>query len=464
MTEQFISRPVAFVDWGADVNYISPYDDPFGMVYELLFHTLMHDEVLIQDETLALSPKLAKYFVEDLPKWVLQEIFETGAVKVLTLHPQFQPEDLADLFFRSPIIARTRYIERNVYREFTPNNVQNRFHNALDGILMLDQETNRSVGSYGKMQILPKFARKLTRVLSKEYYREWRRDSFQLDGEIEDAFISWIGDPNAAQDEAKKRGVKVKTPTVQNETIVFSRSLGEELAALFDRTRQNGMQKLMQTTFADVFCQNELADGHFSPALTELLFRPLSGGDRDEPVVRIDTELNLSARLPALKPGFGKVIREVRDTQAGREFRLEVAEIGKHPNLERFKFKWDSVAEEIAIRMETGPEFKLRPFSGNVGEAFLGGLMVGGIFAMAHHDKLGPQHLMHAFGHALWGGGVYMCGDWLREAVAAYRRQNVLRAEIEGAVSLRCTPVSGWAESEDAVDQPERAEQELSGK
>lgn len=453
MTAQFISRPMALVDWGADVHYISPCHDPRGTVYELLFHTLLHDAVLIQDETLALSPKLAKYFVEDLQEWVLPEIFDTGAVKVLTLHPRFQPEDLADFFLRAPIVARARYIERNVYRPFTPDNVQNRFHNALDRILLSDKERHRPADANGEMQILPKFARTLTRVLSDEYYREWRRDTFQLDGEIEDAFIRWISDPEAAQDEAMRRGVQVKTPTEQHGTIVFSRSLGEELAALFDGTLRKGMQRLLQTTFADVFCQNELADGHFSPALTELLFEARSGGDTEEPVVRIETELNLSARLPELKPGFGQVIREVRDTTAGRALRQEMAELGERLNLEQFKFRWDSVAEEIAARMEPGPEFKLRPFLGKVGEGLLGGLVVSGIFALASSEELGKRLLLESLGHGMWGGaGVYMGGDWLREAVAAYRRQNVLRTEIERAVSLRCTPVSGRAEPEDAVD------------
>ena len=98
MNKQSKSQPLALTDWAANVEGISR--DCETLLWELTLHHFLRDEVLVQDEALAQSARLADWFIGNAINQeyfrVLEELVEVGVVTVIVLDPMQYPEDLKE--------------------------------------------------------------------------------------------------------------------------------------------------------------------------------------------------------------------------------------------------------------------------------------------------------------------------------------------------------------------------------
>ena len=114
------------------------------------------------------------------------------------------------------------------------------------------------------------------------------------------------------------------------------------------------MQNLLQTVFAKVFTEREMATGRYSSALRECLHpgARLEGEIPEDADLSFDTSVEVPVRLPQVRPGFARVLADVRQSVPGKRLRALVA--ARAP-FEKQQQAWQGVAEELAVRL---PVFK----------------------------------------------------------------------------------------------------------
>ncbi len=88
--EPFTNR-ILMSDWAANVEYITPSLEFEDFISELILHSLVRDEILVQDEALAQSNKLADWFAVCENARILDELFDIGTVVVLKQRPSEFP-------------------------------------------------------------------------------------------------------------------------------------------------------------------------------------------------------------------------------------------------------------------------------------------------------------------------------------------------------------------------------------
>jgi hypothetical protein len=126
-------------DWAANVERIAR--DRNTLLWELSLHSLLRDKILIQDEALAQSEKLALWFKDDEHFRLLEELIDaTDAFVVITQDPRTYPTDeLQALAHVSPVRARAEYILHHSAKHGKPfklKEYQTRFHRKVDELLI----------------------------------------------------------------------------------------------------------------------------------------------------------------------------------------------------------------------------------------------------------------------------------------------------------------------------------------
>ncbi|HEV3075441.1 MAG TPA: hypothetical protein VHB47_13560, partial [Thermoanaerobaculia bacterium] len=109
MAREHYASAVVLTDWGAKTEGLSASRD--ALLQELLLLSLVYDQLLIQDEVLALSTKLARWFTSGKDFDLLRRCLSIGSIVILT-HHAYGSDDLAELALRHPITARAKYIAR----------------------------------------------------------------------------------------------------------------------------------------------------------------------------------------------------------------------------------------------------------------------------------------------------------------------------------------------------------------
>ena len=145
-------------DWAADVEYISPSRRLVPTIWELMLQSLLRVEVLLQDEVLALSERLANWHrASSINARLLHEVLDIPGIMILRLPLTAYPDDLKAQALVSPICARQEYIRRTSKgaRPFLPTLAQSEFASALDKTL--SPEKLRETGKVPKVSAEPIF-------------------------------------------------------------------------------------------------------------------------------------------------------------------------------------------------------------------------------------------------------------------------------------------------------------------
>lgn len=356
MNKQSKSQPLALTDWAANVEGISR--DCETLLWELTLHHFLRDEVLVQDEALAQSARLADWFIGNAINQeyfrVLEELVEVGVVTVIVLDPMQYPEDLKELARHSPIAARAAQIQRESRKHGEPFQLtakQEHFHRRLDLIL---KETNatrvRHEGS-NKKKVHHYFADYLLRVLRNDICDTWSQRCFQLDGASRKELAGFIEDPLTAVKRVKRDKPEAVT-SVMLEDPRFTRNLGHLLADTFrgDEAKKTAINNLIHSAYAAAFCKIEGgACGRYTDDLHEILLSSTALSRDRVPTVRLDPRFVVPVGLPPLKRGIGDIVSTVRTTDACERLRTGVRVSEAH--FEREREDWTAISQELAHRV-----------------------------------------------------------------------------------------------------------------
>jgi len=136
MNSKYSSRLI-LSDWAASENAIP--QNRQRILEELLVLSLVFDEILIQDDILALNMNLANMFAPQNYFNILEQLIESGALVILS-HPLYlyPDDDIKDRAKVSPIFSRAEYIKRYGTagdKVFNPTDKQLHFYKCIDECL-----------------------------------------------------------------------------------------------------------------------------------------------------------------------------------------------------------------------------------------------------------------------------------------------------------------------------------------
>jgi hypothetical protein len=124
--------------------------------------------------------------------------------------------------------------------------------------------------------------------------------------------------------------------------------VGVQTAAVFPGETAHGLQSLIETVFAEVFCQQESADGRYGRLLCDL---PIEAEIEEIEsahsinVVQVDT---IPVKLPIPGPNFSEIINKVRGMQSGKTLRREMSMLGPEPTFRSVSRACRDVAADLA--------------------------------------------------------------------------------------------------------------------
>lgn len=414
-----------------------------SFVWELMLYSLLRDEVLIPDEALVLSEKFAKVFSRR-PR-LLDELFDIGSLVVLKYPREAYPDpDLQELSVKSPMDARSKYIQRYTTRGpklFSPTPDQLRISSDLDRILKDRPSAHRETGQHSTINVFDRFSEEMVKVLSDRRYRSWLLAAFPGTTEkMLSAFQTYAVEPDKATRRIIEKG-KSPRPDPQGR---FTRSVAYQVAETYDKRQARAMQAVVQTVFACVFDQRERAIGRYSSVLREMLV--LSGDSADEndtpPSITIDAVVRRTLYLPRPQPGFSRIIREIREHDEGKRLR-DAVRLRSTRAFEEQCDAWKAVADLLARKVVPSEPVD-----------------VVGILASIPYTKI----LTTAFivETACWLGhppvtaefwktfgvkkaialGISIAGNLYRQVTAHWYKRQELRSMLEDAVHFRCTDLT----------------------
>jgi hypothetical protein len=428
---------VVLTDWGANTEGLSGSRD--ALLQQLLLLSLVYDEVLIQDEVLALSKKLSRWFARGQDFELLRRCLEIGAIKVLT-HRAYGSDELAEMAVQRPISARARYIARVGTKEeklFEPTLRQEVFHRQLDEAM--PNSVRRPVGARDPFDIMASFGAILKDVLRQPEYARWLRRAFRgVTPGIAAEFANFVDDPENGVRALRAAGKEPRF-VVDEGRVVFNRSLAYQLSELYGQGAANALQRLAASTFAAPFCWRESALGRFSDDLPELLWLPDEGPGRGhlEAAVTVEAVVDTKVVVPRIGEEFVDAVSEVRASEAGRKLRKSVRRLGQTAAFDEHVTAWQEVAEALAMRLNRPRRMTARTALLNIGgHGVIGTLVDAGAKAAlgeaaALPEIIGASLLTHGLGVCFHHGYALMRNDLRRQA---------LSRSLERAVEFRCSP------------------------
>ena len=437
-----IASQLILTDWAANLESIAA--NPNALFWELVLHCLLYDKVLIQDEALAQSKRLARWFGAPGTRWFLEELVDTGAIQVLVQNAKGYPDPLRDLATMSPIAARSQYIVRHGAKqgvEFAPSKTQERFHAHIDGILRTRPSQIRSRKAGADLHQL--FQGKMLEALDDEDCTAWITRG-GIDTRHRDELRSLIENPAGIADRARRSGVPLQLDPRFGDDPRFTRTLGHALAATYPEHSQP-INAMVHSAFAAVICETEeYAAGRYTPALRELWLskdQPFVHERQDSiPIVRVERALRVPLDLPPLAPGIGKVIAETRNSPAGRLLRSARTQYGSDITFGAHVDRWRAVAEELAKRITRKSGNSLGAIvaqsAGSAGKGAIGALITG-----PWADGLEAQSLnvLEAVATGAIIRGALSIGQLGIRMIRAAGASHKLAEQIAETVQLRCS-------------------------
>lgn len=433
---------VVLTDLSAGVESLPEKAEEF--LCQIAVLALLYDEVLIQDEVLALSKKLARWMVGPEYLRILKECLDLGLVRILTHPERAYPPELREQAEKNPILARANYIEKystKGQRDFHPTKKQQAFYEEFSFLKPSESIGCRPVGSQARLDLLDvrkTFGVILRDVLSEGLYSQWRRQAFNgVSSAMAQDFIGYIEHPEIAWARLRDVGRDVSHYD-ENAEPVFTRSLGYQVAYEFYSPRQaNAMARLIQSAFAAPFCCSENAVGRYGKGLRELLWLPEGSviehcGPLD--IVSLETEV-VPLHIPPLQ-SFPKIVASVRGTDAGKALRKAVKNLGADTTFTKQREAWNAVAEEVATRIYPCGKFRVGITMMNIGGETFWGAIAGGVLGALSQEAVNVQWVGSS---AVVGALVSVGGNLALSVLRKSLKRQKLRCSLEEAVQFRCS-------------------------
>jgi hypothetical protein len=420
--------------------------DRRSLVQEVLLLSLLYDRILIQDEALTLTSKLATWFITKPGRRVLEELLDAGTLVVLT-HPRrgYPTEQLRDRSEFSPIQARAEFHQKYSTKggkPFRPTEQQLEFYRLLDSLLQEYRAARRPVGQITNADPNVKYRAVLREILSQTKYHKWLCSAFRgFSKGVAAQFLRYVEDPLTAADTIRRTGAEPKITFDESGRALFSRSLGYQIADCYGERAAAAMKCIIQTAFAAPFCDNEDAAGLYGPKLRELILT--SEECTEEALVRVRALVNTPLALPLSEFGFAQTIHDVRKTPSGRALRASVRKLGNLIDFSEQQSCWQAVSDEIAHRAHSVHKLTIRSIVAEIGRHVISGTFVAGLceslgtyasaFSAVDLARLGLEHLA--------GAAMSIAGEQTYRMLQADLQRQQLRRALEQSVEFRCVEV-----------------------
>lgn len=283
------SKRLVFTHW--DPTVYQNYTNINEFIIEIIWAALLYDRIYLRDVDLALNKHIAEMFLLEESRGILESLLERGFIRIHTMNPEWYPRKLKNSPLENPIAVRAEYVEKySTYgtHKFKPSDVQQEFYQKLDSFLRVNRETAiECQPDYG----IPKvFRKEFLEIIGNETNRNKLLEHSYYGGltyRCLDAFTRYANEPEYAKSEILKSGQKV--PEYPGEKLRFIRSLGYQCSSLLNTEHERkAIQKLLQSVFANVYCDSIEADGRYSFLLPEILINAEDNEQNDQSLLRIE--------------------------------------------------------------------------------------------------------------------------------------------------------------------------------
>jgi hypothetical protein len=448
-------QPIVMTDWAANVERIAR--DRNSLLWELILHSLLREKILIQDEALAQSDKLALWFSDDGHFRLLEELIDaTDSFVVIAQDPSTYPTDeLQALAHVSPVRARAEYILKHSAKHGKPFKLkehQTRFHRKIDEVLIRKKAFQPRKTSSGK-SIHDLFSGYLMRVLTNDGCTVWL-ESLGINPRLQHQLASYIQKPENAVSRIRRLSKQSQLDPRAKSDPIFTRNLGHQLAATYP-SAEAAVNRLIHSAYAAAFCENEgSCAGRYGKELHELLLPGtlprVKKGNSDAHLTRVLMEFRTPMILPELAPNFAQIVRLVRGSEDAKELRKSLRMAGKEPTFGQQEEHWKAVADNLAKRTAgRGSEVTIRTVASEfVSEAkhltwghlvYVGALATTGYVKLndsANLEELASVVTKVALGKAMWS-----VGQFGLKVLKIARNEQSLRTQLENWLGFRCVEI-----------------------
>jgi hypothetical protein len=436
------------IEWSRDNELTYKTADEFIWHQSLL--SLLYDEVLVQDEILTCTKKLARWFSTSEQFDFLTKVFEAGGLHLLKRPPNRYPEDYRERVSRQPLNARREYLQSfsidNSGANLSFNRNQIILHNRLDEFLYNNPRLHRFAGERNpyRVNIMERFTALMIEVLTQSRYKPWLRKKFpHITTAIADQYSLLLTNIDFAIDRLKRTDSQATHILQRTRSPAFNTALAIALASTFPGKAAMELQKLVETVFATPFCQEEQAEGRYGKRLRDL---PIASDVTPEgklpEVYIVNTEI-VSLRLPKPTADLPAIINQVKEGQSGQRLRYAMANLGVEPDFKTAVNAWRDVADDLSSSMASSDtmEIALVAMLGNtIRGAILG--FFAGLAATPLVSHTSPSILENAISAGL-GGVADLSLNLLNRSVPSIRNQlkrDKLQDALREAVQFSCIP------------------------
>lgn len=406
--------------------------------------SLLYDELLVQDEILVCSEKMANWFPDVESFRLLEEFFAVGGITVLKRPLGKYPPGLREKAQKNPIHARVEHLAQfsvgNTGKPLRFTDEQRQFHNRLESCLLAVPRAHRDAGSKKALgeELMQSFGSLLSQVLTDERYKKWRESKFpHISAKTAGDFVGLVQNPTVAIDRIRSSGQQPRF-TPERDMPVFSTAVAVQAAATYPQDEANDIVSLIETVFAVPFCMDEDAVGRHSRALRELPL-PLGravGKSEIARVVKVETRVKVPVGLPKPEPGFAEVIQQVREN-SGKKLKNAMKWLGKDPDFHSQEAAWSEVKEELASRIAHRSrmrEFGVWSILGSIGDELVCDTIAD---VMLHPPRSAEEGLSRLLVKSL-GKGFSLSGRYVYELLRMDLQRQQISEKLENAVQFRC--------------------------
>ncbi len=412
-------------------------------IWHQLLLSLLYDDVSAQDETIVCSKRLASWFSGASEFATFAKLLECGAIGLLKRplgrYPTPELQERARIY---PIHARREHLEqfsvdnRGKPARFNPKQAQ--FHNLLEAHLIDHPHSHRFAGERAEPRsgLMIKFAARLREVLTDPRYAPWLKRRFRnLTVANAEEFVRSMSDRSRIIDRLRKSNLRI--PARYDEDSVdpiFDTAVAMQLAASFEPKSASAFQELIETVFAEPYCQEERSEGRYGRKLQALPLAVELDQDGRLPDVRVVHVEPISVGLPTPDADLPQIIHSIREKPSGRRLRDTMQTMGSEPNFVAATRAWKDVAADLASSMSAAQTRKVTIHT-LVGESVRGAVF-GFLGELAWAPEL--DHGLHLPLGAVTGATLDVSGNLLGRSLRFELKRSELVESLDSALQFSC--------------------------
>jgi len=436
-----MSRSIVMVDWSGRNEPTAGGRDQF--LWHQMLLSLLYDGVFVQDQIPIVSKKFAQWFGGN-DFTLFEELVACGGLGFIKRPIARYPLQLRDLADRQPIVARREHLAQfgsNVSGtplKFTERHLD--LHNRLEVLLRSTSVRQRYAGELNVLgkDLMDEFIALLEHVLTGSEYRNWLASHHcTISQGIANSFMAHVHDPEKAIDKIVRHG-RTGSPRFTPPSVGgrFNTSIAVQLAATYDEAAAD-LQAVVESVFAQRFCEDEGAQGRYGKSLRSIPLRERKPY-YDSDIYVVDVQY-IEMNLPAPEHGFGDVINEVRSRRSCANLRNAMDALGSEPTFTSATRAWREVADDIAslTKLKQRRQFHLMARILSVAQSSAYGVAADLLLRPVH---LLPQ-VLDPTKAALLGGVFELGADLCNELGGAIRRDiksHSLADKLEAAIDFSC--------------------------